>query len=88
MTPLTFQPHQPIDMRRIDASSEQLLKFVASRDYRLEGTYNAISDMLGRENVRLFMAQSFDEFGNFAPRGCDLPLLWSFARQGLYPQTT
>lgn len=88
MTPLTFQPHQPIDMHRIDASSEQLLKFVASRDYRLEGTYNAISDMLGRENVRLFMAQSFDEFGNFAPRGCDLPLLWSFARQGLYPQTT
>ena len=85
VSPTVVKPGAPIDLTKIEADSAQLLRFVVPRNPKLQSLYNAISEMLGDQNVRLFTAQAYDEAGNFAPRGCDIPLLWSFARQGLYP---
>lgn len=85
--PLDLRGHKPIDLKRVDADSDAILKFIVSKDYNLQGAYNSVSSELGKDNVRFFTAQAFDSSGRFMPRGCDVPLLWSFARQGLYPHT-
>ena len=72
-------------MVQIEIASKKLENFVISRDGRLQGAYSAICAMLGEKNVRLFMAQAFNDDGDFDPCGCEVPLLWSLARQGLYP---
>lgn len=84
--PLTVAAGAPLDMTQIEVASKKLENFVIKKDDILRGAYHAICSLLGEDNVRLFMAQAFDEEGGFAPRGCEVPLLWSLARQGLYPQ--
>ncbi len=85
VTPMRIGTGMPVDMNQIEFASKQLERFVVKKEGRLMGAYNAICSLLGAENVRLFIAQSFDENGNFDPRGCEVPLLWSLARQGIYP---
>lgn len=85
--PLDLRGHKPLDLVHVDADSDAILKFIVSKDYNLQGAYNKISSAFGSENVRFFTAQAFDSSGRFMPRGCDIPLLWSFAKQGLYPHT-
>ena len=85
--PITLGAKSPVDMAQIDFGSMQLEKFVLTTNVRLQGAYNSICAMLGEENVRLFVARSFDDGGAFSPSGCEVPLLWSLAKQGLYPKS-
>lgn len=87
VTPMQIAANAPVDMNLIEYASKQLEQFVVAREGHLKGAYASICALLGAENVRLFIAQAFDENGDFDPRGCEVPLLWSLARQGIYPHT-
>lgn len=75
----------PLDMARLDTDSTSIRRFIAERDFNIQTAYTTVCHEIGEANIRFFIAQAFDEDGHFAPQGCDLPILWSLARQGLYP---
>lgn len=78
---------KPVDFNEVDIKSQQILKFIVYQNPDLQAAYHTITGALGNDNVRFFLAQAYDSEGKFNPSGCDVPLLWSLARQGVYPHT-
>lgn len=83
--PLNLSNGKPVNLSLVDANSEAIRHFAVETNPNLNSAYRALAGLLGEDHIRFFTAQTFDGDGTFHPRGCDVPLLWSFARQGLYP---